>query len=241
MDEWPHRESSDGGVWCESTNAFVTNCVIAGNPARYGGRAYGGTLNNCVLTGNSAGYDGGGAYRGTLSNCTLTGNSAFLGGAATGCTLSNCTLTGNSAQAYGSAGGGAWNCTLNNCIVYYNHSDNTSDADDNYASSILNHCCTTPLPANGVGNVTNAPLFVDYTGGNLRLQSNSPCIDAGHNAYASGSTDLAGNPRIARLRVDMGAYEYQGPGLNPFRAARRQLRRGIFHRAGLRALLYPLP
>jgi hypothetical protein len=40
---------------------------------------------------------------------------------------------------------------------------------------ILNYSCTTPLPTKGVGNITNAPLFVDYSGGNLRLQSNSPC------------------------------------------------------------------
>jgi hypothetical protein len=33
------------------------------------------------------------------------------------------------------------------------------------------------MPTNGVGNITNAPLFVDYTHGNLRLQSNSPCVN----------------------------------------------------------------
>jgi len=39
-----------------------------------GGGARGGTLNNCMLLGNSAhGVSGGGAYGGTLNNCTLSG------------------------------------------------------------------------------------------------------------------------------------------------------------------------
>jgi len=67
------------------------------------------------------------------------------------------------------------------------------------------------MPTNGVGNITNAPLFVNYAGGNVRLQSNSPCINSGNNAYVVGSTDLDGNPRIAGGTVDMGAYEYQTP------------------------------
>jgi hypothetical protein len=111
-------------------------------------------------------------------------------------------LTGNSGGAYGDQ---YFPCALYNCIAYYNG--------PNYSPfTTLNYCCTTPLPTNGVGNITNAPLFVDHATGNLHLQSNSPCINAGNNAYVTTTTDLDGNPRIVNGTVDIGAYEYQGAG-----------------------------
>jgi hypothetical protein len=132
-----------GGVYCESTNAVLSNCVVTGNSTwNGGGGTYGGTLNNCTLAGNSARY-GGGAAESTLNNCTLTGNSTYgyapdnpfggfggKGGGAGSCTLNNCTLTGNT--AYGAEGawssfpgvcGGAAASTLNNCTVTGNAAD----------------------------------------------------------------------------------------------------------------------
>ena len=204
--------NSGGGVWCPSRSPVVTNCVLAGNSAYGpGGGAFGNTLNNCTLTGNSATY-GAGAAGSTLNNCTLTGNLAGdSGGGAVWSTLNNCTLTDNS--AYSDGGGAAWS-TLNNCIVYYNSAD---FGNANHAGGTFNYSCTTPAPASGVGNITNSPLFVDTNGwSNLRLQSNSPCINVGNNTSVATSTDLDGRPRILGGVVDMGAYEYQGPGTGEF-------------------------
>ena len=185
------REQSGGGVCGESAHALVKNCT---------------------LTDNSASQSGGGAFHGTLNNCTLSGNSAQRGGGASSGTLNNCTLAGNSALQ---CGGGAYGSALNNSILYYNTA--FAGANNYDTNSVLNHCCTTPLPAAGAGNIIAEPLFVDANGwSNLRLQSNSPGINAGDNSSAAGGTDLDGRPRIVDGTVDMGAYEFQPGGSGDF-------------------------
>jgi hypothetical protein len=240
-------QRSGGGA----ESCTLNNCLLTANSASPGGGAAFCTLNNCTLTGNSApGGVGGGASSSTLNNCTLTANSAFIGGGAAGGTLNNCTLTANSADpclhlnavgGYGggaveatlnnctlvansacSSGGGASQGTLNNCIAYYNTA--ASGVDLNYSGAVLNFSCTTPLPADGVGNITNAPLFVNQAGTNLRLQSISPCINAGRNADAPGGLDLDGRLRIVGGTVDIGAYEFQGLTTNLFVSWLRQYR-----------------
>jgi hypothetical protein len=62
-----------------------------------------------------------------------------------------------------------------------------------------------------VGNITNDPAFVNLSGEDFHLQSASPCINSGDNAYVTTSTDFDGNPRIVGGTVDIGAYEYQTP------------------------------
>ncbi len=226
----PDREASGGGAWCES-GASVSNCVLTGNAAGYGGGgAYSGTftgctfstntvfggrewgggawkslLNACTLADNTA-YIGGGAFASTLNNCLAIGNSASYGGGAASCTLNNCTVVSNHARLFG-GGTGYSPSTLNNCIVYYNSAPDGANCE---GFSTIRYSCTTPLPA-GPGNLADEPRFLDLAGGNLRLQSNSPCINSGHNGYAQGGSDLAGDPRIAGGTVDTGAYEFPAP------------------------------
>jgi hypothetical protein len=200
------------------------NCIYTGNSvATNGGGACYGELNWCTLTRNSSSETGGGAQEAALNNCILTNNTAFLGGGAAGgtlnscflrcntasmygggsyqATLNNCTLVGNSSSGYG---GGAYDCTMANCIAW--------DNSQNFNGGSQDHCCTTPFPGGGSGNIASNPAFVDPAAGNYRLLPSSPCIDAGANAgWMASAVDLDGQPRIQFGTVDIGAYECSTP------------------------------
>jgi PKD repeat protein len=227
---------SGGAVWCSAADAVVSNCVLVGNSAAvYGGGAHNGSLLNCVLDRNSALQGGGGASSALLTNCRLTANSAPHGGGAYKADLSNCVLAGNQAwldfgggtfdssarnctlvgNFAASAGGGTYAGLLLNCIIYYNGKEGSFGSSDyNFSSGSLSYCCTMPLPSAGIpidrGNFTTAPRFINTNQwSDLRLLSNSPCINAGSAVIAG--TDLDGAPRTVGSRVDVGAYEFQFP------------------------------
>jgi len=221
-----HAGWAGGGIWL-SADCVVSECVLIKNRAtekfNMGGGAClyrGGTLNNCILTKNSATYgDGGGAYLhygGELNNCLLTKNFApdwDLGNGGGACAdgggaLNNCTLVENKA---GLDGGGVRlypGGTLKNCIVQ----NNVSDGSDNIVGPAYFTCAPDGISHGINGCITNDPLFVEATNNNFRLQSNSPCINAGNNAYVSTTNDLDNLPRIVGGVVDMGAYERQDAG-----------------------------
>ena len=197
-------ENSAGGGGA-TEQCVLNNCQLSSNSATFtaegGGAAYYGTLNYCILRGNSSISAGGAAYMAVLNNCALFDNSSPYGGASYSGTLTNCTVVNNSSPDYG---GGVYRGTAWNCIIY----NNTAPSGPNCYSANLGFCCSTPVFA-GTGNITNNPAFVDLGARNLRLSSNSPCINSGK--LGVGFLDLDGNPRISGGTVDMGAYEFQTP------------------------------
>ncbi|MFH0879661.1 MAG: choice-of-anchor Q domain-containing protein [Lentisphaerota bacterium] len=203
-------------------DSMVHDSLISSNNGRFGGGAYNGGFYTCRFEGNTAWYGagthygyifdsfyernqasfGGGEYQGKLYNCLLTGNIATNGGGGYFGQMFNCTVAGNSA---GQQGGGVYGSTLINSIVYFN----SASSNVNHTAVSATNTCTTPQPA-GEGNLDSDPCFMDFAGGNFRLQSNSPCINAGLNQYwMGGSSDLDGAPRIRNQVVDMGAYEVE--------------------------------
>jgi serralysin len=91
------------------------------------------------------------------------------------------------------AAGNVWRCNLS-------FSGNPGDA-----STSLYESQSAITAANG--NILGAdPLFVNMKEGNLRLQSGSPAINAGTNAFGVPVRDLAG--RVRSGKVDMGVYAF---------------------------------
>jgi hypothetical protein len=125
-----------GGVYCESTNAVLTNCILLGNVCYGGGGGgiYKGILFNCVLTNNQcSGYavPGGAASMSVLINCMIISNSATFGGGAAKSTLDHCSVMQNIAPYLGSSsfGGGTYLCTATHCLIAGNLSTGVGGGD----------------------------------------------------------------------------------------------------------------
>ena len=161
--------TTGGGIWCNSSNARIVNCTVAGNAANSGG---------------------GGVYRGTLLNTLVQRNMAAINGAGTlFSSLVNCTVVENYAAGINTAGVyGTFTNVVRNSIVWGNVNSSGSGSIE-YSGGVFTNTCTRPLPT-GSGNISSDPLF-DSDG--FHLKSGSPCLGAGSSNFISGF-DLDGQP-----------------------------------------------
>jgi predicted outer membrane repeat protein len=153
------RERSGGGIWCPSTSALVSNCVVIANEATdRGGGIYAGTVVDCLLQSNSTTsdwYGGGGVSQADVNRCHFLSNLATSGGGAEGGIIRNSTFSNNTAIVFGGGandallynclfranragwGGGANGGVINNCTLLYNYADWVGGGGDN---ATLNNC-----------------------------------------------------------------------------------------------------
>ncbi|HEY3413320.1 MAG TPA: right-handed parallel beta-helix repeat-containing protein [Armatimonadota bacterium] len=190
----------------------ISRCTFADNSAGVSGGgmivAFGGQdvrVADSLFARNKAGKTGGGLYLpfgiGRVVGNTFTGNQASFGG---GMALVNGRpAIENNILAFNSSG-------IDGGSEYGWYSDDTywhgkfncvfGNAGGDYAGP--GH------PLDGNGNIHVDPLFANAATGDYRLQSASPCVDAGDLAVAlPGETDLDGSPRVRGRSVDIGALE----------------------------------
>jgi len=208
------------GVYCGGTsnpliikNVFTDNLSQSGGAISIFGDCVPIIVNNLII--NNESYSGGAIKlssdcQGIIANNTICGNHAQQWGGGIDCSnvtteIVNNIIWGNSAESSGDQ------------IYIYMYEQNAcpdfSYCDIEGGFQAFGSGGT--FNFNGIyeNNIDEDPLFLNNPEMPYALSDLSPCIVAG-NPDTTGlflpEYDLAGNPRIANGRIDIGAYEYQG-------------------------------
>jgi uncharacterized repeat protein (TIGR01451 family) len=225
-------------------DAVISGFTIMGGNANHGGGIYinnaSPTVENNVITGNSATFFGGGVCieggMPTIRNNVIASNSAaiFGGGlyvASGSPAIINNTIIENSAAIFG---GGIFNLRgspiIGNNIIASNTASSSggihnhdgapiSDYNNVWANIPDDYYNLTP----GAHDIHDDPLLANPSGGDYHLLTSSPCVDAGDPATPPGadpdgdSRPLDGNDDGLPV-ADIGTDELVGDGSSPFRS-----------------------
>lgn len=218
-----------GGIYCrESSSLTINNCKIIGNSTNSavysGGGIYcdGGnlTINDSVMSANTGEF--GGAIYCSETTLKITGSTI----AANAATVETGGVHSISGMIY-----------LTDCVLWGNNDSGPTDLsaqiDASEPPKVVYSCIQDDNPGDGnvpfgAGdpnyNIDDDPRFVrdpndggDGWGvggnddfGDLHLEANSPCIEAGLPNYIAGPNvfDIDGQPRVIGRQIDIGADEY---------------------------------
>ena len=214
------------GVFQKGDEALMERCVVtdivlksthAATIHRTGGaiQMVGGVVRNCLVAGcKITGFTASAAWLGQVDSPDST--PAILAG---GGRIENCTVTRNTGClgtggiiTYGEA-------KVFNTISYGNLFNDEKKLDivesaDFYRigeEGEFKYCCL-GAELSGEGNISQDPLFKDAVSGVFSLKKDSPCRNKADKSQYTGDIkglDLALNPRIKSVKLDMGAYECQ--------------------------------
>ena len=225
-----------GGASLSANSVLRNCIVTGNQSSTQGGGVYAqnSSIENCTISHNattsSYGY-GGGLYlsNSTVSNCLVANNTATSSGAgicASYSQIHNSTIVRNENTSQNSGAGIQVNFTssqVTNCILWGNVS---TKGPSNFSGSAAVTWSAVEGGLPGEGNIAllpesfNGGMFYPHfanpsaTAGasdatpstDWHLQSGSPCVNNGNNAFA-GSHDLDGGLRVRQGTVDMGCYE----------------------------------
>ncbi len=196
------------GIYCSnSLDLTITNCIIEDNNS-HGMYCASGTP---LITNNKIELNvGDGIYVADANSAPVIKNNwiydnengvTFVDANSAAIVRNNTIADNNSNGIYI---GSVTEPNISNCILWYN------DGNDLYGCSATYSCIEDVNDANGTGNITSDPNFVDPNNDDYHLDSNSPCINTGDpNAdpnYA-GEIDIDAGQRVRGARVDIGADE----------------------------------
>lgn len=186
-----------GGVYNNASSPAMADIEIKNNVANYGGGVFNQNsaspvMVNTLITGNHSGNDAGGMYNDAgslpvLINSTIAGNTGFAGSEA---------IYNRDASVL-----------FKNSIVF----GGISGADYTAQYSLIEDENVGGNMRVSAGDVSLSDVFADPLAGDYSIKKHSAVVNKGSNALFPGldanTKDLAGNPRLAGLTIDLGAYE----------------------------------
>ena len=224
--------NSTGGT----ARVTLNNCIIMDNSASMGGGVcdrIGADYNNCRISNNIASTKGGGIYlynntEPTLKNCIISNNTANIAGgmyARGKFTAYNCDIVMNLAtESIGGIYHEERHNKYYNCILWGNKANGQPSQTEGISD--YEYCAVEggvegieiiDLPVSNSGDEPGgfvrfyhpaSGAGASYHNEDWSLKPRSICLNAGKpNTTGLGSTDIAGNPRIQKGRVEIGAYE----------------------------------
>jgi CSLREA domain-containing protein len=194
-----HDTVNGGGIYNGDGNLTLNNCVISHNTAdNAGGGIYNGvnlTVQDCTITGNTGGQEGGGIYSGTGS-LTVT-RSTFDHNRA----LTNTGQPGGNAASLHNGG------TFQNCTFYHNESTSSYGIDQKGGTATMRSC-------------TLVSSVISGTGGTMRL--GNTILDSSYvNAHSGFLTAVSDGYNLSSdsgggVLTNTGDQTFTDPKLDPY-------------------------
>ncbi len=228
--------ANGGGICCYSASPRIERNIIVCNTANYNGGAIAcSTSSNPTLLANRIAGNvaslGGAIYCSSsapvIYSTTIAGNTAVTNGGGIYCTSSSPKVVNNTIISNTAVGGGGVYLTSNssptiaNTIVAYNSSGLYRSG----GNPVVKYNCISQNSAYNYSGITTPdatnlsadtePGMACFTVGNIHLQPESPCVNAGANTVTDPSgnpvalplVDTDGQDRVLDETVDIGADE----------------------------------